>query len=114
VAACLLFLETPEGDGPESPFGLDFARSSMADLRNLGILQDVVGLVVGRPFRYTDSMREEYEKTTLDLCYGTDYPILCNVDIGHTDPILTLPLDAMVSLDSEKDSFEILEPGVVS
>ena len=57
-------------------------------------------------------MRNEFAQMVKDQCYGTDFPILLNVDVGHTDPILTVPLNAMVGLDSEKDEFTILEAGV--
>jgi muramoyltetrapeptide carboxypeptidase LdcA involved in peptidoglycan recycling len=46
------------------------------------------------------------------MCYGTTFPILFNVDIGHTDPILTIPMNAEVRLDSEGDEFVVLEAGV--
>ena len=84
----------------------------MADLVNLGIFEQITGLVVGRPYKYTDEQKEEFKQMVLDQCYGTDFPILYNVDIGHTDPLLTIPLNALASLDSERDEFAILEAGV--
>lgn len=41
-----------------------------------------------------------------------ELPILMNVDFGHTSPFLTLPLNALVRLDSDLDEFNIMEPGV--
>ncbi|KAL1878522.1 hypothetical protein VTK73DRAFT_7950 [Phialemonium thermophilum] len=41
------------------------------------------------------------------------FPVLLNVDIGHTGPMVTLPMGALASLDSEKDTFRILEPPVL-
>lgn len=105
----ILILETPEHDKPDSNFGLDFARSAMADLRNYGVLDQISGMVIGRPFQYSDKEWADFEHMILDQCYGTDFPILFNVDVGHTDPILTLPLNALVSLDSTKDEFALLE-----
>lgn len=105
----ILILETPEHDKPDSNFGLDFARSAMADLRNGGVIDQIAGIVMGRPFQYNDTEWADFEKMLVDQCYGTDFPILFNVDVGHTDPILTLPLNAMVSLDSSKDEFKVLE-----
>jgi len=86
----------------------------MADLANMDLFDQIAGLVIGRPFAYDEKMRKEFEKMILGQCYGTNFPILMNVDVGHTHPILTIPLNAMCSLDSEYDSWEILEPGVVS
>jgi muramoyltetrapeptide carboxypeptidase len=102
----ILLLELPEGDGPGTPFSLDAARSAMADLRNAGILERVAGIIVGRPYMYDEKMTAAFEKMVVDQSYGLDIAILANVDTGHSDPMLTLPLDAMVSLDSEADEHE--------
>ncbi|GAB7349304.1 hypothetical protein MBLNU459_g8445t1 [Dothideomycetes sp. NU459] len=109
----ILLLETPEGMKEGTPFPPDFARSSMADLRLSGILGSVAGIVVGRPYMYDEEMTAEFEKIVVAQCYGTDFPILANVDVGHTDPILTLPLGAMVSLSSEENRFAIEEATVM-
>jgi muramoyltetrapeptide carboxypeptidase len=102
------------GEQIDGPLSLQRTRSFMADLANMDLFDQITGLVIGRPFAYDETMREEFGKMVLDQCYGTDFPILTNVDVGHTDPILTIPLNAMCSLDSETDSWEILEPGVTS
>lgn len=110
----ILLLEVPEGmSAPNAPFPPAFVRSALADLRNAGVLAKIRGMVVGRPFAYEGgvegSMWREFEKVVVDSCYGFSFPILGNVDTGHSDPVLTLPLGAMVSLDSEKDAFVIEE-----
>ncbi|KAH0130237.1 peptidase S66, LD-carboxypeptidase A, partial [Aureobasidium melanogenum] len=108
----ILLLELPEGDKPGTPFSLDAARSAMADLRNAGILEKVAGIVLGRPYMYDEKMTAAFEKMVFDQCYSIEVPILAGVDAGHSDPMLTLPLDVMVSLDSEAmehEQFVILE-----
>lgn len=105
----ILLLETPEGMKEGTPFPLEFARSSMADLRNSGVLEKVAGIVMGRPYMYDEEMTEGFEKMVVEQCYGLDFPILANLDIGHSDPILTLPLGAMVSLESVEGRFVIEE-----
>lgn len=40
------------------------------------------------------------------------FPILMNVDFGHTSPFLTLPVNAMHRLVSDLDEFNVMEPGV--
>ncbi|KAK5999501.1 hypothetical protein QM012_005354 [Aureobasidium pullulans] len=111
----ILLLELPEGDKPGAPFSLDAARTAMADLRNAGLLEKVVGIVVGRPYMYDEKMSAAFEKMVFDQCYDLEVPILAGVDVGHSDPMLTIPLDAMVSLDSgamEHEQFVILEEAV--
>ncbi|KAG9664739.1 peptidase S66, LD-carboxypeptidase A, partial [Aureobasidium melanogenum] len=102
----ILLLELPEGDKPGTPFSLDAARSAMADLRNAGLLEKVGGIVVGRPYMYDEKMTAAFEKMVCDQCYGIEIPVLAGVDTGHSDPMLTLPLDVMVSLDSEAMEYE--------
>jgi muramoyltetrapeptide carboxypeptidase LdcA involved in peptidoglycan recycling len=41
------------------------------------------------------------------------FPILLDVDIGHTDPMITIPLGVKAKIDSSKNLFEIKEAGVV-
>ncbi|CAD0087812.1 unnamed protein product [Aureobasidium vineae] len=108
----VLLLELPEGDKPGTPSSLNTARSAMADLRNSGILEKVAGIVVGCPYMYDEKMTAAFEKMLNSQCHDLDIPILAGVDTGHSDPMLTLPLDAMVLLDSEAqedEQFVILE-----
>lgn len=85
----------------------------MADLVNAGVIDEISGLVIGRPYGYDEKMREDFAQLIADQCYGTTFPILLNVDIRHTAPILTLPMNALVRIDSSRDEFSVLEPGVL-
>ncbi len=51
-------------------------------------------------------MIEQYVK-------GTTYPILYNAAIGHTSPIITVPLGARVLLDAATNTFSLQEGGVM-
>lgn len=108
----ILFLELPEGMEPDAPWPLDLARWNLADLGTRGVWDDITGLVLGRPYKHTEEQRAEWEKMVLEITEGYEFPILANVDVGHTDPMLTLPLDALCRLDSDKDEWAILESGV--
>ncbi|KAI5194765.1 peptidase S66, LD-carboxypeptidase A [Aureobasidium subglaciale] len=113
----ILILELPEGEHPGEPYSLDAARAAMAHLQTSGALKVIAGLVVGRPYMYDEKATEAFERMVLDQCDGTEFPILAGVDTGHSDPMLTLPLDVMVELDSsaEKDEqFVILEEVVTA
>lgn len=114
----IVFLETAIGDDLESGNPIHRVRAGFADLIAQGVFEDAAGLVVGRPFGYnTDERREEYAGVIKGLlCEGPlaekPFPILFNVDFGHTSPMVTLPFDALAELDSENDRFAILEPVV--
>jgi len=109
----ILILENPEGEIFNGPFPYEKTRSAFADLANMGMFEQISGLVIGRPYKYDDGQKVELKKMVLDQCRGTEFPILFDVDIGHTDPILTIPLNALARLDSEGDEFAVLEAGVV-
>lgn len=115
----IVFLETATGENGESGNSIDRVRAGFADLIAQGVFEDTAGLVVGRPFGYnTDERREEYASVITGLfCEGRlakkPFPILFNVDFGHTTPMVTLPFDALAELDSEYDRFAIVEPAVV-
>lgn len=84
----------------------------MADLVNVVVFEEISGLVVGRQYGYDEKMREDFGKMIVDQCYGTEFPIFVDVG-GHTSPMLTIPLNAIVRLDAGKDEFCVLEAGVV-
>lgn len=78
------------------------------------MLGDIKGLVIGRDYKYTTSMQYELASVVLDIftafvdpsvADGAQGPILTNVDIGQTSPLLTLPIGALASLDSDSDEF---------
>lgn len=114
----IVFLETASSDDLESGNPPDRVRAGFADLIAQGVFDDVAGLVVGRPFGYNSPNAQKLYTGIITslLCEGRlaakTFPILFNVDFGHTTPMITLPYDAMAELDSEKDSFCILESGV--
>ena len=111
----VLFIELCEGDGgPDTPISIALATQMMSDLAVAEILGHIRALIVGRPFMYDEYRTVLWEKAVLEVCeiVGMSGPILCGVDVGHTDPILTIPYDALVRLDSAKDEWTILEPAV--
>lgn len=119
----ILLLENPEGERIDGPLPLAQTRSLMADLVNLGGFDRIAGLVVGRLTGYVGEELEAYEKMVLDMCSGRimegkrrgeerEFPILAGVDVGHADPVLAVPLGALMRLDSGEDLWEVLEPAV--
>ncbi|KAI1758220.1 peptidase [Xylaria castorea] len=114
----IVFLETALAEDELAGNPIYRVQAGIADLVAQGVFDDAAGLVVGRPFGYdTPEMREEYINVIKGLlCDGPlgkkKFPILFNVDFGHTSPLVTLPFDTLASLDSDKDQFAILEAAV--
>ncbi|KAL9108059.1 MAG: hypothetical protein Q9227_007165 [Pyrenula ochraceoflavens] len=113
----VLFIELCEGEaGPGSPIPIEAAKMYLADLVMGGVLAAVEGLVMGRGYLHDEKMKEEWERYVKEICkmvWGDkEKPVLTGVDVGHTDPIVTLPIGAKCTVDSRKDLWEILEAGV--
>ncbi|ERT01064.1 hypothetical protein HMPREF1624_02301 [Sporothrix schenckii ATCC 58251] len=114
----IVFIETQVADDMVSGLPLNRVRAGLADLVAQGVFDAAAGVVVGRPFGYdTEEQCAAYIGVLRGhLCEGrfadATFPILFNVDIGHTVPMVTLPYDALAELDSAKDRFAILESAV--
>lgn len=77
----------------------------LADLDNIGVFDAVHGLVVGRPADYTQEETERLKGLLLRYAGKKKYPILFNVSIGHTDPILTMRYGRTLTLDAGRNLF---------
>ncbi|KAG9253682.1 peptidase u61 ld-carboxypeptidase a [Emericellopsis atlantica] len=115
----IVFLETAMSDDDQHGPPLFRVQAAFADLIAGGVFEEAAGLVVGRPFGYdSERQRQEYADVITGLfCEGrlaekNAFPILFGVDFGHTMPMVTLPYDALAELDSERDSFAVVEAGV--
>lgn len=104
----ILFLETSENK--PSIHHIDH------ELRNYGaqgVLGKISGLVVARARDFSDEEKAALDKKILSIVseeYGrTDIPILTNMDFGHTDPQLVLPLGIMAELDPTQNVFCLVE-----
>lgn len=86
----------------------------LTQLRGLGVLDAVAGLVVGRiNANGAETLPAEDVLTMLeDVLDGRDVPVLVDVDLGHTDPMLTLPIGGMAELDATEPSLALTEGAV--
>lgn len=110
----ILFIESAiaSGDRLNGP-PIATIKEQLVDMINCNIFDKISGLVVGRPYgkNYNEDKAQwkAYHDMILDVASEWDWPILAGIDIGHTSPILTLPIDAMAELDSQTDRFAIME-----
>ena len=108
-AEVVLFLETSE-EIPSS----DYVFRVLRALGERGILDLVRGILVGRPkaweFNNQKSdeeklaYKEEQRATILRAVrqYNTDIPVVQNLDFGHTDPQICLPVGRKATIDSKE------------
>jgi muramoyltetrapeptide carboxypeptidase LdcA involved in peptidoglycan recycling len=101
----VLFLETSEEAPP--PAHVD---GYLSDLELMGIFDRIAALIIGRPYGYDTQQKGTLWDVVLERTESADIPVLADVDLGHTDPMLTLPLGTRARLDSSAASFQLLEP----
>jgi muramoyltetrapeptide carboxypeptidase len=110
----ILFWEIPENDYDfskgESPENIDTYLTNL-DLSET--FSQISGMIVGRPYGYTKKETVKLIKIIKERTKKYDFPILFNVDIGHTDPMITVPLGIEVIVDSYKDLLKFNESGVL-
>lgn len=103
----IFFWETSE-EKP-SPAAVD---AILMDYENMGVLAKLSGLLVGRPMRYTPDERQLLRQVILDRTKRYDFPIIADMDFGHTAPQFTLPIGCQARIDTDRQRFEILEAAV--
>jgi len=103
----ILFLETSE-QAP-SPAWVD---AILVDYDNMGILRKLRGLLFGRPMRYSDPQRRELREVIIRRTQAYGFPVVADMDFGHTAPQFVLPVGCKARIDSGDRSFAIIEPAV--
>jgi muramoyltetrapeptide carboxypeptidase LdcA involved in peptidoglycan recycling len=103
----ILFLETSEEKpSPETVDGI------LMDYQNMGVFEKLRGLIVGRPMSYSQAEKQSLRERILDRTQGYSFPIITDMDFGHTAPQFTIPLGCLARIDSTKQRFEIVEAAV--
>jgi muramoyltetrapeptide carboxypeptidase LdcA involved in peptidoglycan recycling len=102
----VLFLETSE----EMPDDTYVARVLLG-MGERGMLEQAAAVLVGRPkaWNFERQLTEEQKTAFVDTQYAAvlnsvatycrDIPVVCGLDIGHTDPQLVLPYGGQVTVD---------------
>jgi len=103
----IFFLETSE-ERP-SPATVD---GILSDYENMGVLGLIRGMVVARPYGYTDDDRLRLHEVIRERTARWAFPVLADIDAGHTSPILTLPIGCRARLDSAGAGLKIMEAAV--
>ncbi|MDI1450000.1 S66 peptidase family protein [Polyangium sp. 6x1] len=109
----ILLFETSEDVPPPALVGYFLRNYGMQ-----GIFDRAAGLVFGRARGYAREQKRELEERIVSIVAGefgrSDMPIVANVDFGHTDPQLVMPLGVRTELDPAGPSFRLIEPACAS
>jgi muramoyltetrapeptide carboxypeptidase LdcA involved in peptidoglycan recycling len=106
----VLYLETSE----EVP-ALSMVECWLRNYGSQGILNAISALFFARPCSYIAEMKGQLQQSILKVLKEVgreDLPVVANMDIGHTTPMMTLPNGCKVAVDVEKKTIELLEVGV--
>ncbi|MDF2257723.1 S66 peptidase family protein [Streptantibioticus ferralitis] len=85
---------------------------SLCQLDAAGVTSGLAGMVVGRSFRGGEAFENELRTHVTQRYADHGFPLVMNVDIGHTDPMLTLPVGAIAALDASSRTFRLTTSGV--
>ena len=80
-------------------------------LRNAGKLKNCRGILLGQFTKVTNDECPEYDviRCMTDIFEGLDIPVMYNIQSGHGSQIMTLPMGAICTMDTEagKITFEV-------
>ena len=104
----LFFFEPSEGrPAPETIDGI------LMDYQNMGVLDKINGMIVGRPMRYSDEEKQLLRERVFERTQGYSFPIITDMDFGHTSPQFTIPIGCIARISTKEHCFEIVEAAVV-
>jgi muramoyltetrapeptide carboxypeptidase LdcA involved in peptidoglycan recycling len=106
----VLYLETSE-ETPQ-PSTVEYW---LRNYGSQGILNAISALLFARPYKYTAEMNEQLHENILKVLKEVgreDLPVVANMEIGHTKPMMVLPNGCKVSVDAQKKSVSLLEAGI--
>ena len=101
LAGAIVFVED---DAESKPHTFD---RNLTSLTQQPSFEKVRGLLIGRFQRNAEMTRSKLEAILRNNPKLGDIPILANVDFGHTDPMLTLPVGGHIAVQAERGSSRI-------
>lgn len=82
---------------------------SYAHLKLAHVFDIVGGIIIGKHASYDDLTTKKQPEDILLEFVKRDIPILANVDIGHTLPVLSLPIGGTITLDATNQKIIVEE-----
>jgi muramoyltetrapeptide carboxypeptidase len=109
LRGALLVLETSEEVPPP-----DRVDAYLAELAEAAVFEQIAGLVMARPYGYDKWQTLRLWALVAGWAQAVGVPVLGNVDCGHADPMLTLPLGVHARIDATAKVFETLQPALAA
>lgn len=100
----ILCLETSEEClSPEA------ADIMLGDYALMGVFDQIAGLLVARPYGFDQHQHARFLEYLRARVAPYAFPVVANMDFGHTTPMITMPLGTRVAIDGETGTVEIIE-----
>jgi muramoyltetrapeptide carboxypeptidase LdcA involved in peptidoglycan recycling len=80
----------------------------------MGVLAGLAGMLVGRPYGYDAKRRQELRQVVLERTQRYDFPVVMDMDFGHTAPQMTLPIGCRATINAPGRQFAIVEAAVTA
>lgn len=103
TAGNIVFLETNATD-------IDTVRSDLHRVMRAGAFDAASGLLFGRPV--SKHRLGDWDRMLTALATRFDLPLLVDVDLGHTVPMITIPIGVHATMDACHDGLVIDGPSV--
>lgn len=104
----VLFFETSE----EKPT-IQQVQWKLRNYGMQGIFNKVSAVLFGRARDYSDEEKKQLDQMIVDVIKGefgnAELPIVTNMDFGHTDPQIILPLGVKAEVDCVNKTFRLIE-----
>ncbi len=110
LEGAILILEVAEGAELSRGESISLIDMHLADLNNLGVFDKISGIAFGRLFNTPEEETQKIFNLLLEYTENQRLPVLANLDFGHTDPVLTIPLGCQGTLNCINGSLNVLEP----
>jgi muramoyltetrapeptide carboxypeptidase LdcA involved in peptidoglycan recycling len=109
----ILFIETSEEQMSINQF-----ERILRNLWSQGILDTIKGILLWRSqYNYTNNIQINYDDTLLKIVnkelWLTELSIITNMDFGHTDPMMVLPLWITTKIDHNRNEISIVESACI-
>lgn len=82
------------------------------DYENMGIFDQISGLLFARPYGMKTSDQVALWEVLKQRTEPFSFPVVGNLDIGHTSPLITLPIGCSARMDSGSQRIILVESAV--
>ena len=104
----ILFWEDTETSTPETD-------RLLYQLKMVGIFDQIRGMIVGRtnPNEYVVHSKDlDLHKVIMEATEEYDFPIIADMDFGHTDPMFTIPYGVEARINTAEMEFSLIGSAV--